>query len=69
MTPEEKANNNILLVLQKLRHFELQGNSMNIEYKIGRLPMTFQDELVILDMLQEKKLLQITESYGNDSPI
>lgn len=69
MTPEEKANNNILLVLQKLRHLELQGDNMNIKYEIGGLPMTFEDELTILDMLQEKKLLQITESYGNDSPI
>lgn len=67
MTPEEKANKNILLVLQKLRNFQLQNSSPNIEYRIGNLLMGFSDELSILNMLKNKGLIEIQDSWGNDS--
>ena len=67
MTPEEKANNNILLVIQKIRNLQLQKSSQDIEYKIGNLLMSYEDELTILDMLEDKEVIQINESYGNDS--
>jgi len=67
MTPEEKANKNILLVLQKLRGLQLQSSKNDLEYRIGDLLMSFEDELTILDMLKEKGLIQINESWGNDS--
>jgi len=55
------------LVIQKIRNLQLQKSSQDIEYKIGNLLMSYEDELTILDMLEDKEVIQINESYGNDS--
>jgi len=68
ITAEEKADSNTFKVVNKIRQFKVQSASdHNIKYKIGNLLISNDEEIEILNSLQTKGLIEITNSYGSDS--
>ena len=57
MDPKEKANKEILQVLQKIKEFSVkQGDE--IEYKFGKLPFNFEEEVSIINKLEKDGIVK-----------
>lgn len=67
-TAEEKADNNIFKVVQRIRQLQMQSaNGCDVKYKIGHLLMGNDEEVEILESLKAKGLIEILNSYGSNS--